>query len=777
MSSRYEIRVTSIYPSYERGVVEYRKFIGVIVSGLSKQATGRTIVEVKDSDDALFPIIPAVGQIWRVKGVATKSTIQRDGFLQTKIKIKPTRLKLLAPSGDAWIALIDKNVKGIASTTAQAIWDEVVVKRSDNLFRLLSDRNYDYFQSIKAGGRSLSFDQVDHLICFWKTYAHVDLIEWLIEKQLPAKLARRFALHYEGNSIRMIENDPYTLITFDSDFMRVDSIARNVFNLSLDDPRRLKAAVYSALYQHVAKGGHTVAARSDIERYIEPLLNDKLLIEKAFELSAHGNTYRYNKKTGHYHPIGLLAMEMVVAERIVALSRRKRGLTQSFYNSLSRSESKLGFKLADAQRKAVEACFENSLAIVTGGAGVGKTAVSKVIVETLSDSGEVVILTALSGRAVIRLRDATGRDTARTIASIEKDTKLHDNVNNAGFLLRSTGKFTLLIDEASMVDLPTLWRLFTYFNDNLSIIFVGDPQQLPPIGAGLLLHTLVDLKEISVSKLTIPQRFGKDTGIAEYASYVGKGIIPPALSFKNVHYHKINDLGKATEQAITTYLESPDSSQLLAATNDEIMAINKTCQAALNPDGKPLHIVFGDTAYQTEFRLSDPVIFTKNLWQYQIQNGKFGRITSVKNVSKVEDGKLVSTITGDSESVFGTIEMEDGLKVNITHEIINHFALSHCISAHKGQGSQFDTVIAILNDIYMVDRDWIYTTITRAKHSVHIFDPKRIFKKRVMNPGNASKRKTFLAELIRDEFNGIGSFDFESYMDAIEEESVASNVA
>ncbi|MFK5947286.1 MAG: AAA family ATPase [Methylococcales bacterium] len=754
MSSKYEVRVTSVYPTYINGMVEYRKFIGVIVSGLSKTATARTIVEVTDSESTPFTITPAVGQIWRVRGNTKKVTMLRNGYEQTKIKITPIKLKLVAPSGDAWSTLIDKNVKGVGHATAQNIWNEVVVKRQDNIFMMLKNKNYKYFESLRINNRSLTFEQIDHLICFWKTYAHVDLIEWLIEKQIPADLARKFALHYENNTIKVVEDNPYTLITFDQNFERIDSIARNTFNVKLDDQRRLHAAMENALQQHTASGGHTLATRSDLEYRVKDMLKDSKLVKKAFTESDNGITYKYNTEDSCYHPIGLLTMEMVVAERLVTLSKRKRGLTNSFTQSLSKSEEKLGFKLTHEQKCAVESCFQNSLSIITGGAGVGKTAVSKVIVDTLIDSGEGVILTALSGRAVIRLRDATGRD-AITIASLERNTALHNNINEAGELLDSAGNFTLLIDESSMVDLPTLWRLFTYFNEKLSVIFIGDPQQLPPIGAGLVLHTLVDIKELAVSKLVEAQRFGKDTGIAEYSRMIGLGQIPKSLSYKNIIYHKIKGKKQATQQAINIYLESPKESQLLAATNDEINAINSACQKELNPDGNLLHVVFGNTVYSTSFRLNDPIIFTKNLWQHNIQNGKFGKITSVRKAYKIENGKLIATSSCDAETVFGTIEMEDGLKVNITQEIINHFMLSHCISVHKAQGSQFKKVISILNNIYMVDRDWIYTSITRATESVHILDPDSVYTDRIKNTSNAHKRKTYLSKLISNEFRGI----------------------
>ena len=113
-----------------------------------------------------------------------------------------------------------------------------------------------------------------------------------------------------------------------------------------------------------------------------------------------------------------------------------------------------------------------------------------------------------------------------------------------------------------------------------------------------------------------------------------------------------------------------------------------------------------------------------------------------------ESGEKVAAVKGDDEAVFGKIQMEDGEVVEINHAIIDHFRLAHCISVHKAQGSQFERVIAILNRNQIVDRDWIYTSITRAKDSVHVVGSSKLFCQRVKATSNAGKRRTYLGELM-----------------------------
>jgi len=742
-TSRYEVRVTSAYPSYEKGKAAYKKYMGVIVSGLSQTATARTLVEVHETKSAPFPINPTVGQIWRVRGSASKHCIVRNNQELTLITVSANRHKLVSPSGDAWKALIAINVEGIGESTAKKIWDVVVASKRDNLFEKLGAKDVEYFLNLKVAGRTfLNYRQAEALIYFWQQYEHVDLIQWLIDKQLPADVSRKFALHYKNDSINIIEDNPYAILTFGGEFSLVDTVAMNTFSVSRDDPRRLHAAIEQSLHRHTQLG-HTRATYDDLLPLVNEQLRDEVLSIRAFKSSSeHSYSYYQNPHTGEYHPTGLLAMEMVVAERLNLLARTERSIGDGFYDELEKSQGELGFKLVESQKKAVLNSCRHCLSVITGGAGVGKTAVTKVITDVLVRCGDTVILSALAGRAVMRLREATSRD-AFTIAAILRDGSIHASVNN------SFNRFTLLIDEASMIDLPTLYKLITLFGENLSIIFVGDPQQLPPIGAGLILHTLVNIKHISVSKLTVPQRFGHDTGIAEYSNLVGEGKIPESLSYKNIVYHELKSSKTAHEHAINLYLESPDNSQLLAATNSEITDINNYCQGVLNPDSPSIHVVFGDSVYETNYKINDPVIFISNIWKLNIQNGKFGEIVEVsKNWKCNDNGKKVAAIKGDEDAVFGKIRMEDGEIIHINHETIDHFRLAHCISVHKAQGSQFDRVISVLNRNRIVDRDWIYTSITRAKESVHIVDPGNLFKRRVMAVSNASARKTYLGELL-----------------------------
>jgi exodeoxyribonuclease V alpha subunit len=735
--SRYQVRVTNAIPSYEDGELQYNKFSSVIVSGLSKTATLRTIVEVTATEEAPFPIIPCKGQIWRVKGNPKTENITRGGVPFTKISISANALKLLTPSGSAWQYIVAANVTGIGDITAQKIWEVVVSKNKHNIFELLANMDKSYFLSLKFGEKQLlTVEKINALFEFWKDYAHVELIQWLINKQLPSEISRKFALHYSLETIEQIEKNPYSILTFGGDFQVIDRIAQDTFNISLDSPQRPQAAIEHALSNH-SQQGHTKALFDDIFPYVRDLLNDEDLAHKAFEVNDKSFAYLKNENTGYYHPIGLITMEMVVASRLVSLANKKSHLDDVYKLALKKSLEKFPHKLSGCQIKAVDNSYQYGLSIITGGGGVGKTAVTKVIADVLSELGEDVILSAVSGRAVIRLQESTGRE-GKTIAGLLRDKKLHQRSNGSLF------KATLIIDEASMIDLPTMYKIVSTFDENLSIILVGDPKQLPPIGSGLILHRLVNMPNISVNKLTIAHRFGLDTGILDYSELVGKGMIPDMLSFKNIRFYPRSSQNEAIKQAINLYKKSPNKIQILTARNAVIDGINEECQHQLNHMSENLYVKLTDTLFATSYKLNDPIIFIKNLWDLNIKNGKFGTIIEVTSKEK-----LVSSESNNDE-VLGKIQMEDGGIIDINAKTIDYFRLAHCISVHKAQGSQFDEIIVQLDSSDIVDRDWIYTAITRATTKVHIIGSEKLFKQRVKALSNASKRDTYIGELMLD---------------------------
>uniref|UniRef100_UPI000AF459A5 ATP-dependent DNA helicase n=2 Tax=Vibrio TaxID=662 RepID=UPI000AF459A5 len=168
-----------------------------------------------------------------------------------------------------------------------------------------------------------------------------------------------------------------------------------------------------------------------------------------------------------------------------------------------------------------------------------------------------------------------------------------------------------------------------------------------------------------------------------------------------------------------------------SANHGGINTLNNLCQEQCNPTGERLEFdLFGDRMY-LNIRVNDPIIFTENEWDNDIQNGTMGRLVS----------------TGE-ESQFGMVELDDGRTVELTESLINIVQPAYAVSLHKAQGSQFPRVIVALTGSRMIDRSWIYTALTRAETYIEIVGTPQQFEDAIRRTSAAEQRKTTLHRLL-----------------------------
>lgn len=259
------------------------------------------------------------------------------------------------------------------------------------------------------------------------------------------------------------------------------------------------------------------------------------------------------------------------------------------------------FALNEAQKVAVKTSLDNRFSIITGGAGVGKTTVLKALYRALDTLGRPRFQMALSGRATARMMEAT-QDTATTIAGFLR------NVSN-----EEMGPAPIIvIDEASMLDLVTFHRLVCKLPAGTHLILVGDPYQLPPIGAGLVLHVLCDLPGMPVTQLTEVKRQAKESAIPAAAKAIRDGQWP---AFSADAAGEVVFMPCADDQIIPTvlrlYEQDRDSTQILGATRScqfaGVETLNRVCHARAG-QGKHLMATNPETG-EVEGRVSARVIY------------------------------------------------------------------------------------------------------------------------------------------------------------------------
>ena len=506
-----------------------------------------------------------------------------------------------------------------------------------------------------------------------------------------------------------------------------DRIAKKHFDIKDDDPRRLTAAVTQCLTLHT-KEGHTIARHEQLITPLRDLLHqNEKLVTKALSQAYDKRAFIIYPDSGIYQFTPTYIMENVVAKRLLKLHSQGE-----IYNEAEDAACVKAFKsaplpLEPLQKEAVMTSISYAVSCVTGGAGTGKTYVLNTVLNGYESLGYQIKAVALSGRAAMRMHQSIKRATS-TIAKFLRE----DAIDDLG-----EEKYLLVIDESSMLDLPTMFKIVIHIDPEVRILFVEDPNQLPPIGPGNILADIVKSNVIHNTELDIVKRQGAGTGIPEYSKLINQGVVPSKLTTGSITFHE-TPFDYVEDVCVKLYKQDTENSRVVAATNKLVDKINVLCQKELNPKGKQLVYEKDGGKLFDQIYQNDPVLFTQNNYDAHVQNGSLGKLISVEQ----KDGH------------FGVVQMDDFEKeedefVPLTSSLLLSLKSGYCITLHKGQGSQFPRVIVALSPGGNLDRSWLYTAVTRAEIEVHIVGPRAKMISAIRNVSNASKRQTNLVNLLQ----------------------------
>ncbi|PKG55234.1 AAA family ATPase [Shewanella sp. GutDb-MelDb] len=711
MNEVADLRITSVWV-YSR---KWACFSGVpIVSDGFVRTSGKDIVVVKTKPE-LLPIKPAVGQHWRITGVSTSRIAAHGDFKVNEHHfIDPERCEVTLPhDGENFIRFIakEKDFRGIGEVKARELWQ--AFQRS--IFNILQQKDIGRLTKI------LSEQSAQSLIDGFQKYANLKYSTWFSDRKIPPYIQQKLFKYHKENSVQSIIDNPYRLVTFGMPFKAADDIAIESFDIPFNDIKRLIGSVEYALKKHSKSGGHTVAAHQDIHRSVWTLLGSKELASKALKIADIGKSYFIDSETGSYHHTPLLVMEKVVAKRLLTLNGREDGTSLEFDLAYVEACKELPYDLTAKQTDAVLISLAASVSCITGGAGTGKTTVLRTVLKAYNHMGFDIKAIALSGRAAMRLHQSIGFTTSTIAAFLRQDP------------IESDSKCVVVIDEASMIDLPTMYKIVAHTNPAVRFLFVGDYHQLPPIGAGLILADIVKSGVIKNTELDIVKRQNSASGIPHYSKLIKDGEVPEELSIGHIHFHDVA-LDDVAAKCVELYALSPHCSQVVAATKKLTLDINIRCQNNINTGAQRLEFEEFGERYRTDLLLNDPVLFTKNNYDAGVQNGSLGRLTSLAQ-------------TADSH---GLVKLDDSHdEIVITRALLDSLEAGYCITLHKAQGSQFKRVIVALSSAKMLDRAWLYTAVTRSEDELHIVGSQECFEKSVRSLSAHHKRQTHLAYLLQ----------------------------
>lgn len=419
---------------------------------------------------------------------------------------------------------------------------------------------------------------------------------------------------------------------------------------------------------------------------------------------------------------------------------------------ITRAESYFKIQLSEKQKVAVKMVLQNSVSVITGGAGTGKTTVLKVILFCLKNLGESLetdnlLLAAPTGKAAIRMTESTGYAAStihRGLGLMGEENYIRDEAD-----IEYLDQSIVVCDEYSMSDMNLAYRLFIAIpRHKCRVLLLGDVGQLPSVGAGNVLNDIIASGIVPVTKLDVIFRQSQESYIIRNSQNIYKGVKDIEYQKDFLYKQEFNSEAIA-EMVVSEYLHQYEKygvdevvvlspvrkSGILAVPN-----LNAKIQQAINP---PMVGVNEHNFHGCVFRERDKVMNLKNRVLESVRgvavdicNGDTG---TIKKIKKTEDGYVC------------VVDFSYGRTVELDNDEMQEITLAYACTIHKSQGSEWNSVIMPLSRVFpaaMLTRNLIYTGVTRAKKQIIIIGDKNILTSSIDNK-ISTKRNTALAFKLR----------------------------
>ncbi|MGE5184969.1 MAG: ATP-dependent DNA helicase, partial [Acidobacteriota bacterium] len=435
--------------------------------------------------------------------------------------------------------------------------------------------------------------------------------------------------------------------------------------------------------------------------------------------------------------------EVEAAQRLAELvNSPPRPLALDVHAAIHAFEHVTGVTLADQQRRAVEAALRDSVVVITGGPGVGKTTIVKAIVHLAKLGHRRVALAAPTGRAAKRLAEATQMEAMTIHRLLEFQPQSGSFARDREHPLDAD---VLVVDETSMVDTLLFRSLLAAVRPGAQLVLVGDVDQLPSVGPGAVLADVIASDAATVIRLTEIFRQAAASKIVVSAHRINRGELPELDAAPTSDFFFISREDPLAAQSTIVELVAeriPARFGLDPIADIQVLApmhrgelgtgaLNRALQERLNPASGP-ELARGERA----FRRGDKVMQLKNDYDKNVFNGDIGVIEAV-------DGEA------------GTARVDfDGRIAPYERAELDQLVHAYAVSVHKSQGSEYPAVVIplVTQHFMMLQRPLLYTAVTRGKRLVVIVGSKRAVGLAVKN-ADATRRNTWLAERVRHFFS------------------------
>lgn len=583
--------------------------------------------------------------------------------------------------------------------------------------------------------------RVDRITTSWQEQKEIkNIMLFLQSHEVSTSHATKIFKTYGSESIAIVKENPYRLADdiWGIGFKTADSIAQK---MGIDKGKfvRLRSGIFYTLNK-LAEAGHCYATREQLISKAGELLEvEEPELEITLDEMLRTNDVirdQAEEQEAIYLPPYYFA-ESGCARRLIRLMEADAAKREDPERILSKVADASKITYDETQCLAVKTAISSKVMVLTGGPGTGKTTTTLGIISAYQQAGCKIILAAPTGRAAKRMSEAAGME-AKTIHRLLEYKPPEGYQKNEEHPLEGD---VLILDECSMIDIMLMYNLLKALPEQMSLILIGDTDQLPSVGAGNVLRDIIASQRVPVVRLTqifrqaqgsriimnahrinrgesIDMRGGKESDFFFASKTTNQEVVDTIVQYCKMNLPRYYHVDPFTDIQVLTPMQRGECGAV---------HLNQVLQEAMNPSR--IFLRRGGTQY----RLKDKVMQIRNDYDKEVFNGDIGTITKVD----MEEREL-TVLFDDREVVYDVTELEE-------------LSLAYAVTIHKAQGSEYPIVVMpfTMSHFVMLQRNLLYTGVTRAKKILVLVGEKKAVYYAIKNETTAG-RNTCLARRLQE---------------------------